>query len=168
MRRPSRLISLILVSVVAISMWFAYEVVRGLKGMATWQVGMSELHLPSGTTVYIRRQTNEGKPEDLYLSASGDYCAPYDRWHDYKLATFSHDQPQPLVWVSYSGDTILVHTSEKPKSPWLFPPKSFKVEFQPLTPSEYSAYAALPEGTSGLPAGWQRVKVDFGHNTCSL
>jgi hypothetical protein len=144
------------------------QFVHGINGMASWQMGMVELHLPSGTNVYVRRQTSAGAPEDLYLSASADYCAPYNRWHDYKLPAVIHGGPQSPLLVSYSGDTIIVHAPKEPNSPWLSAPKSFKVGFQPLTSSEYSTYIALPQNSNALPEGWQRIEVAFGHNTCSL
>jgi hypothetical protein len=162
------IVGLTLIVIAAIAIAARDYVFYGLNEVATGQMGMAEIVLPSGKLVWLRRQSYAHTPEHLYISASDSYCAPYSIWHDYKLPpSVTGDTSSPLVF-SFEGNTIVVHAPDEPKSPWLFAPKSFKVAFQKLVSSEYAAYATLPAGSNRLPTGWHRVEVPYGHNTCSL
>jgi hypothetical protein len=145
-----------------------YLVWHGLKEVATLEPGMIALQLPSGATAYLRRQAYFGKPAEIYLSANGDFCAPYDRWHDYKLPEVIQGGSESPVLISYSGNTVIVHSPKQLKRPWLAGPSSFIVAFQQLTPEAYSEYAGAGRSAAGLPSGWMRVEVPFGHNLCAL
>jgi hypothetical protein len=135
--------------------------------ISTGRMGAAEITLPSGKTVWLRRQSYAHTPDHLYISGNDDYCAPYSVWHDYKLSPpITGDAASPVI-VSFDGDAIVVHAPDKPRFPWLAP-ISLKVEFQRVTPSEYAAYVARASDSDGLPAGWQRIEVPFGHNTCSM
>jgi hypothetical protein len=154
--------ALLVAAVLGLGAFFVYAA----NEVATGQMGMATITLPSGKAIWLRRQSYAHTSEHLYISASDDYCAPYSSWHDYKLPpSVTGDTKSPLIF-SFVGDTILVHAPEELKFPWLS--QSFKVEFQRLASSEYAAYAALSENASGLPTGWHRMDVPYGHNTCSM
>jgi hypothetical protein len=142
-------------------------IVHGLNEVASLEPGMIELHFPSGAIAYLRRQAYFGKPSDLYLSASGDFCKPFDSRYDYKLLDPIHGAPDSPLLISYSGDSIVVHAPTKPSSPWLSPPENFKVEFQKITAERYAGYASSKQSDLPLPTGWLRVDVPFGNNTCA-
>jgi hypothetical protein len=144
-----------------------FRLVYVINGVASLQPGMVELHLPSGATAYLRRQAYFNKPADVYVSANGDFCKPFDRWHDYKMSELVHGASDSPVLLSYSGDTIVVHATKKPQTPWSAGPASFKVVFEELSPQKYAAYAASNKSGAELPLGWNRVEVPFGHNTCA-
>jgi hypothetical protein len=142
-------------------------VLYGLHEVASGRMGMTQIVLPSRRIVWVRRQTYAHKPEQLYLSLNDEYCAPYNRWRDYKLpASVTGDAAAPLIF-SFTGDSIVVHAPEKPNPPWLFGPKTFRVEYEQLPRSEYATYATN-SGATLLPVGWHRLIVQYGHNTCSL
>lgn len=107
-RRGIVLNILIAVGVVAAVCW----VWRGLSAAASLQPGMVVLHLPSGATAYLRRQSYFDKPAVVYISSNGDFCAPYDRWHDYKLPQVIQGGPESPLLISYAGDTVIVHSPE--------------------------------------------------------
>jgi len=155
--------ALLVAAIIGLGAFFVYAA----NEVASGQVGMATITLPSGKTVWLRRQSYAHTSEHLYISASDDYCAPYSSWHDYKLPpSVTGNTASPLIF-SFTGDTLVVHAPEKPRSPWSAP-QSFKVDFQLLTSSEYAAYVASPEDARGLPTGWHRLDVPYGHNTCSL
>jgi hypothetical protein len=159
----------VLIAVLALGfMFLGFELVHDLNGMGYWEMGIVELDLPSGAAAYVHRQTYGGGPEELYLSENSDYCAPYNSWRDYKLSQVPYRAPQLPLFISYSGDSIVVHGLEKPNAPRFSAPKSFNVEFQLMAPADYLAYARLPAEGAGLPPGWRRIEVTYGHNTCSL
>lgn len=165
MRKTVLVVSLlILASVALIGFWLSYAI----NGVTSLEPGMIELHLPSGATAYLRRQSYFNKPADVYVSASDDFCKPFDRWHDYKMSDPIHGASDSPLLISYSGDTIVVHAPKKPKTPWLSGPASFKVVFQELSSAEYVAYAAPGNNSIELPEGWKRLEIPFGHNTCAL
>ena len=147
---------------------FGYRVWLGLEEVASLEPGMIALQLPSGATAYLRRQAYLGKPAEVYLSANGDYCASYDRWHDYKLPEVIQGGSESPVLISYAGNTVIVHSPQQLKKPWLAGPSSFSVAFQQLTPEAYSEYVGVGRSAAGLPSGWIGVEVPFGHNTCAL
>jgi hypothetical protein len=146
---------------------FAYWVWRGLNEVAHLEPGMVTLHLPSGATAYVRRQSILGKPAEVYLSASGDFCAPYDRSHDFKMPDVIHGGPESPLLISYQGNTIILHGPTKLQPP-RHAPSSFNVSYEELTPDAYSAYVGSTHQSAKLPEGWMRVEVPFGHNTCAL
>jgi hypothetical protein len=145
-----------------------YLVWLGLTEAATLEPGMIALQLPSGATAYLRRQAYFGNPAEVYLSANGDFCAPYDRCHDYKLPEVIQGGSESPVLISYAGDTVIVHSPNQLKRPWFAEPSSFNVAFQQLTPGAYSEYAGAGRSAAGLPSGWVRVEVPFGNNVCAL
>ncbi|HEX3469864.1 MAG TPA: hypothetical protein VHT28_01655 [Silvibacterium sp.] len=124
---------------------------------------MITLQLPSGATAYVRRQAFFGKPADVYLSASPNFCAPYDRSHDFKLPDVIHGGIESPLLISYQDNTIILHGPKQLLRPHAAP-SSFNVIYEELTPEVYSAYV----GSNQLPKGWARVEVPFGHNTCAL
>ncbi len=142
---------------------FAYLVSRGLNEVAHLEPGMVTLQLPSGATAYVRRQSFFGKPAEVYLSASPDFCAPYSRSHDFKLPDFIHGGVDSPLLISYQDNTIIVHGPKQLQRPNA-PPSSFNVLYEQMNPDVYSAYV----GSNRLPEGWVRVEVPFGHNTCAL
>jgi hypothetical protein len=165
MRRIVLVVGLVIFAGVAlIGFWLSYA----LNGMASLQPGMIELHLPSGATAYLRRQAVFNKPADVYISASDDFCKPFDRWHDFKMSEPIHGAPDSPLLISYSGDAIVVHAPKKPQTPWFPGPASFKVVFQRLSSEEYAAYAAIGKSSIELPVGWNRIEIPFGHNTCAF
>jgi hypothetical protein len=165
MRRIVLVVGLVIFAGVAlIGFWLFYA----LNGMASLQPGMIELHLPSGATAYLRRQAVFNKPADVYISASDDFCKPFDRWHDFKMSEPIHGAPDSPLLISYSGDAIVVHAPKKPQTPWFPGPASFKVVFQRLSSEEYAAYAAIGKSSIELPVGWNRIEIPFGHNTCAF
>src|SRR5258707_15404024 len=94
MRRIVLVVGLVIFAGVAlIGFWLFYA----LNGVASLQPGMIELHLPSGATAYLRRQAYFNKPADVYVSASDDFCKPFDRWHDYKMSTNSWSTRLPTA-----------------------------------------------------------------------
>jgi hypothetical protein len=147
---------------------YAYFLVHGINGLTSLQPGMIQVHLPSGATASIRRQSYFGKPAELYISQSSDFCQPYDSAHDYKLSDPIHGGAESPLLISYSGDTIIVHGPEKPLPPRKSGPGTFKVGFDQITRKQYEAYASSRANKVTLPAGWQRVEVPFDHNTCAL
>ena len=123
MRRIVLVVGLVIFACVAlIGFWLVYA----LNGVASLQPGMIELHLPSGATAYLRRQAVFNKPADVYISASDDFCKPFDRWHDYKMSEPIHGAPDSPLLISYSGDTIVVHAPKKPQTPWFSGPARSK------------------------------------------
>jgi hypothetical protein len=147
---------------------FAYFVWRGVNEVAHLEPGMVTLHLPSGATAYVRRQSSFGKPAEVYLSASGDFCASYDRSHDFKLPDTIHGGTDSPLFISYRGDTIILHGPNQLQRPGHVPPSPFDVIYEQLTPEEYSAYVGSNRQSVNLPEGWVRIEVPFGHNTCAL
>jgi hypothetical protein len=164
MRRIALVVGLLILAGVA---FIGCLVVQGLNEVSTLQPGMIELHLPSGATAYLRRQSVFDKPAEVYISASDVFCKPFDRWHDYKMSAPIHGALNSPLLISYSGDTIVVHAPKKPQTPWFSGVASFKVAFQELSLEEYAAYASGKSGIE-LPVGWNRVEIPFGHNTCAL
>jgi hypothetical protein len=162
--RTRRILVIILTVIVAGSGGFAYLVWRGVNEVAHLTPGMVTLHLPSGATAYVRRQSFFGKPAEVYLSASDDFCAPYDRSHDFRLPDVIHGGTESPLLVSYQGNTIILHGPKELKQPRNAAPSSFNVIYKELTAAAYSAYV----GSNQLPEGWVRVEVPFGHNTCAL
>jgi hypothetical protein len=156
-------IFLVLVGVALFASWLVYAI----NGVTSLEPGMVEIKLPSGATAYIRRQAYFSKPADVYISASDDFCKPFDRWHDYKMSEPIHGAPDSPLFVSYSGDTIVVHAPKKPKTPWSSESAPFKVAFEELSAQEYAAYAAPGQSGTKPPAGWNRIEIPFGHNTCA-
>jgi hypothetical protein len=155
---------LIFASVILIGLRLIYEI----NEVTSLQPGMIELHLPSGATAYLRRQAYFSRPAEVYISATGDFCKPFDRWHDYKMSEPIHGASDSPLLISYSGDTIVVHAPKEPQKPWSSGPSSFKVVFEALSPEKYAAYAASGRSGIELPTGWNRVEIPFGHNTCAL
>lgn len=152
--RKCPIIVIILAIVVAAAGGFAYLVRRGLIEVAHLEQGMITLQLPSGATAYVRRQSFFGMPADVYLSASPDFCAPYDRSNDFKLPNVIHGGPESPLLVSYNGDTIILHGPRQLQPPHVLA-NSFNVIYEQLTPETYSAYV----GSNKLPEGWVRVEV---------
>ena len=165
MRRSLWLVPLLLLAGVAL---FGFWLVHALNGMASLEPGMIELHLPSGATAYVRRQAYFNKPADVYISGNNNFCKPSSRLHDYKLPEPIHGAPSSPLLISYSGDTIIVHSPNKPQSPLFSDSSSFKVTFQELSSKDYEAYAAPYGRGIGLPTGWLRIEIPLGHNTCAL
>jgi len=165
MRRTVLVVGLLIVAGLAL---IGFWLVHALNGVASLEPGMVELRLPSGATAYVRRQAYFNKPADVYISASADFCKPFDLWHDYKMSEPIHGAVDSPLLISYSGDTIVVHAPKKPQTPWFSSPASFKVLFQELSSDEYAAYAASGKSSIELPVGWNRVEIPFGHNTCAL
>lgn len=161
--RRRRLIAIILTVIVVGVGGLAYFLWQGLNEVAHLEPGMIALQLPSGATAYVRRQAFFGKPANVYLSASADFCAPYDRSHDFKLPDVIHGGIESPLLISYQGDTIILHGPKQLLRPHAAP-SSFYVIYEELTPELYSAYV----GSNQLPKGWARVEVPFGHNTCAL
>jgi len=161
--RKRTIIVIVLAVIVAGAGGFAYLAWRGLDEVAHLEPGMVTLHFPSGATAYVRRQSYFGKPAEVYLSASPDFCAPYSRSHDFKLPDFIHGGVDSPLLISYQDNTIIVHGPKQLQSPSA-PPSSFNVLYEQLTSAVYSAYV----GSNRLPEGWVRVEVPFGHNTCAL
>lgn len=161
---------LAIVSLVAIgAITAAYTwLLRAGEEMTSLRPGMVVLHLPSGATAYLRRQAHSGKQAEVYISSNGDFCAPYDRWHDYKLPPAIQGGPESPVLISYSGNTVIVHSPEPLRIPWLTQPGAFRVTFQALPPAKYAEYIGTAKGISPLPEKWVRVEIPFGHNTCAL
>ena len=146
----------------------AYLVWSGLNAVATLEPGMVELHLPSGPTVYLRRQAYSGKPAEVYISSNPDFCAPYDRKHDYKLPPRIQGGPDSPVLISYAGNTVIVHSPEPVVQPSLAQPNSFIVMFEQLTPEAYAVYVKNGHAAADSATSWTRQEVPFGHNTCAL
>ena len=161
--RRRKVIVIILTVIVVGAGGFAYLVWRGLNEVAHLEPGMITLQLPSGATAYVRRQAFFGKPADVYLSASPNFCAPYDRSHDFKLPNVIHGGSESPLLITYQGNTIILHGPKQLLRPRAAP-SSFNVIYEELTPEMYSAYV----GSNQLPRGWARVEVPFGHNTCAL
>lgn len=161
--RKRKVILIVLAVMVTGAGGFAYLVSRGLNEVAHLEPGMVTLRLPSGATAYVRRQSYFGKPAEVYLSASPNFCAPYSRSHDLKLPDFIHGGVDSPLLISYQDNTIIVHGPKQFQRPNA-PPSSFNVLYEQLTPDAYSAYV----GSNRLPEGWVRVEVPFGHNTCAL
>lgn len=161
--RRRKVILIVLAVMVTGAGGFAYLVSRGLNEVAHLEPGMVTLQLPSGATAYVRRQSYFGKPAEVYLSASPDFCAPYSRSHDFKLPDFIHGGVDSPLLISYQDNTIIVHGPKQFQRPNA-PPSSFNVLYEQVTPDVYSAYV----GSNRLPEGWVRVEVPFGHNTCAL
>jgi hypothetical protein len=167
MRNRRTIVILLTVTVVSAA-GFAFFVWRGLNEVAHLEPGMVTLHLPSGATAYVRRQSLFGKPADVYLSASADFCAPYDRSHDFKLPDVIHGGTESPLLISYQGSTVILHGPKQLQLPGQAPRSSFYVIYEELTPEAYSAYVGLNPQSLKLPEGWVRVEVPFGHNTCAL
>lgn len=166
MRKRPSILKIIVIALAVILVGaggFVYLVQRGLDEVAHLAPGMVALHLPSGATAYVRRQSFYGKPAEVYVSASPDFCAPYDRSQDFKLPDAIHGGSESPLLISYQGNTIILHGPKQLQRPHT-PPNSFNVIYQELSPEAYSAYAQ----TSRLPKGWVRVDVPFGHNTCAM
>jgi hypothetical protein len=79
---------------------------------------------------YLRRQAYSGNPAEVYISANPRFCASYDRWHDYKLPTVIHGASESPVLISYTGNTVIVHSPEPVVQPWLARPSYFSVMFE--------------------------------------
>ena len=159
---------ILLTVIVAGAGGFAYFVWRGANEIAHLEPGTVTLHFPSGATAYVRRQSSFGKPAEVYLSASGDFCAPYDRSHDFKLPDVIQGGTESPLLISYRGDTIIFHGPKQLQRPGDVPPSSFNVIYEELTPEVYSAYVGSNQQSVKLPEGWVRVEGPFGHNTCAL
>ena len=159
---------ILLTVIVAGGAGFAYLVWRGLNEVAHLEPGMVTLHLPSGGNAYVRRQSLFGKPAAVYLSESADYCAPYDRSHDFKLPDVIQGGTESPLLISYQGNVIILHGPKQLQRPGKAPPSSFNVVYEELTPERYSAYVGSNQQSLKLPEGWVRVEVPFGHNTCAL
>jgi hypothetical protein len=156
-------LALVTASVVGVGYW----VWSGLNAVATLEPGMIELRLPSGAVAYLRRQAYFGKPAVVYISANPSFCAPYDRWHDYKLPLVIHGGPESPVLISYTSNTIVVHSPEPVIEPWFARPSSFSVAFEKITHGAYATYVGISQSAAILPKSWTRVEVRFGHNTCA-
>ena len=165
--RTRKIIVILLTVVVAGAGGFAYFVFRGLTEVAQLELGMVTLHLPSGATAYVRRQALFGKPAEVYLSASADFCAPYDRLHDFKLPDVIQGGTESPLLIPYQDYTIILHGPKQLRRP-RHQPSSFNVIYEELTPEAYSAYVGSNQQSVKLPDGWLRVEVAFGHNTCAL
>jgi hypothetical protein len=145
----------------------AYWVWSGMNALASLQPGMVALNLPSGVTAYLRRQAYSGKPAVIYISANPSFCAPYDRYRDYKLPLMIRGDPQSPVFISYTDDTIVVHSPEPPIDLSSTQPSSFSVTFEKLTPEAYTNYVGKGRNATELPKSWKRVEVPFQNNTCA-
>lgn len=97
------------------------------------------------------------------MSASPSFCAPYDRSHDFKLPEVIHAGIESPLLLSYQGNAITFYGPKELQRPH-YPPGSFNVIYEELTPEAYSSYVISNE----LPAGWVRLEVPFGHNICAL
>jgi hypothetical protein len=161
--RKRTVIVIVLAVVLAGAGVFAYLVSRGLDQVAHLEPGMVTIQLPSGVTVYVRRQSFFRKPAEVYLAASPDFCAPYDRSHDFKLPEVIHGGIESPLLLSYQGNAITIHGPKELQRPQ-YPPSSFSVLYEELTSEAYSGYVR----SNQLPAGWMRIEVPFGHNTCAL
>lgn len=158
------LVAFVAAGIIGVTYW-AWS---GLNAVANLEPGMVELHLPSGAVAYLRRQAYFGKPAEVYLSANPSFCAPYDRWHDYGLPQIIQGGHESPVLISYTGNTVVVHSPEPVVEPRLARPSSFSVTFEKLTPEAYATYVGIGHSTVELPKSWTRVEVPFGHNTCAL
>jgi hypothetical protein len=167
-RRTITILLTVIVVIVSIGAGFAYWVWRGLNDVAHLEPGMVTLRLPSGGTAYVRRQSLFGKPAEVYLSESADFCAPYDRSRDFKLPDAIHGGTESPLLISYQGNMIILHGPKQLQRPRQTPPGSFNVIYEELTPEAYSAYVGSNQQSLKLPEGWVRVEVPFGHNTCAL
>ncbi len=156
-----------LVVVVGI-VFLGYQVWHGLNEVATLEPGMIALRLPSGSTTYLRRQAYSGKPAEVYISQNGDFCAPYDSSHDYKLPQAIQGGADSPVLVSLDQNTLVVHAPNQIQRPSQARNRSFGVTFQQLTLDEYKAYVGAGNSGVALPKGWIRVEIPFGNNTCAL
>ena len=157
-----------IVGVILLAVGVVAWVWRGLSAAASLQPGMVVLHLPSGATAYLRRQSYFDKPAKVYITSNSDFCAPYDRWHDYKLPPVIQGGPESPVLISYVGNTVIVHSPEPLRRPLLARPRGFNVSFQALSPAKYAAYVRTSDGTVELPESWVSLEIPFGHNTCAL
>jgi hypothetical protein len=166
--RTRKIIVILLTVIVAGAGGFAYFIWRGMNEVAHLEPGIVTLHLPSGATAYVRRQSLYGKPAEVYLSESADFCAPYDRSHEFKLPDVIHGGAESPLLISYQGDTIILHGPKQLQRPRQVSPSSFNVIYEELTPEVYSAYVGSNQQSVQLPEGWVRVEVPFGHNTCAL
>ncbi len=147
---------------------FGYLVRHGLNEVATLEPGMIALRLPSGTTAYLRRQAYSGKPAEVYISQNGDFCAPYDSSHDYKLPQAIQGGADSPVLVSFEKNTLVVHAPNQLQQPTQAGASSITVAFQQLTLDAYRAYVGAGKSGVAIPKGWIRVEIPFGHNTCAL
>lgn len=145
-----------------------YLVWHGLNEVATLEPGMIALRLPSGATAYLRRQAYSGKPAEVYISQNGDFCAPYDSSHDYKLPQAIQGGADSPVFVSFEQNTLVVYAPNQLQRPTQAGTSSVGVAFQQLTLDAYRAYVGAGKSGVGLPKGWIRVDIPFGHNTCAL
>ena len=166
--RNRRTIVIFMTVIMAGGACLAYLVWRGLNEVAHLEPGMVTLHLPGGATAYVRRQSLFRKPAEVYLSESADFCAPYDRSHDFKLPNVIHGGIESPLLISYQGNTIILHGPKQLQQPRHAPPSYFNVIYEELTPEQYSAYVGSNQQPLKLPEGWVRVEVPFGHNTCAL
>jgi len=161
-------LTIILVAFVAAGIiGMAYWVWSGMNALTSLEPGMVELNLPSGVTAYLRRQAYLGKPAVVYISANPSFCAPYDRYHDYKLPLVIHGGPESPVFISYTNNTIVVHSPEPLIGPSFAQPSSFSVTLEKLTPEAYATYVGNGRSTNELPKSWTRVEVPSGNNTCA-
>ena len=167
-RRVWKLVIILAAFVAAGMIGAAYWVLSGLNKVATLEPGMTELRLPSGAIAYLRRQAYFGKPAEVYISANPDFCAPFDRGHDYKLPPMIHGGPESPLLISYTGNTVVVHSPEPLLEPRSARPSSFSVTSEKLTPEAYATYVGVGQNAAELPKSWTRVEVPFGHNTCAL
>jgi hypothetical protein len=163
--RTRKIVGVILGSLACGALLLGFLAYRGLAEMGYMEVGMAELHLPSGSIAYLRRQGTYPDAGELYLSESNDYCAPPDRWHDFRFPNIIHGNADSPLLISVCGNTITVFSPEKPRQPWFTRPKAFTVVYEEISQAAYEQYSK-PE--TALPAGWQRVAVPFGNNTCAL
>ena len=102
------------------------------------------------------------------MSESADFCASYDRSHDFKLPDVIHGGTESPLLISYQGNVIILHGPKQIQRPGQAPPSSFNMIYEELTPEVYSAYVGLNQQSQKLPEGWSRVEVPFDHNTCAL
>ena len=162
MRKRTVIVIVLAFLLVGVSI-FAFLVWRGLNQVAHMQAGMVTLQLPSGATVYVRRQSFFGKPAEVYFSASPSFCAPYDRSHDFKLPEVVQGGVESPLLLSYQGNAVTFHGPKDFRRPH-DPPRNFNVIYEELTAEAYSAYVE----SNQLPEGWVRIEVPFGHNTRAL
>ncbi len=166
-KRIRAIVSVVIVTMAIGAVLFGFYIYRGMEQMGNWEVGMQEIRLPSGATAYLRRQADYPADGELYLSENSDYCAPYDSWHDYKLSNIIHGAPNSPLFISLSGDTVVIHTPGKPHSPWFSPPRTFKVKFEQISSQTYAA--SIDAHPADQPSShWQRVEVPLGQNSCAL
>jgi hypothetical protein len=147
---------------------FGSLVWHGLNKVAALEPGMMALRLPSGATAYLRRQAYSGKAAEVYISQNGDFCAPYDSSHDYKLPKAIQGGADSPLLVSFEENTLVVHAPNQLQRPTQAGTSSFGVTFQQLTLDAYGAYVGAGKSGVGLPTGWIQVEIPFGHNTCAL